>query len=396
MLKKIKATIPSQHHRKITIILIVLAGLILMGISSRIISYRNLKRDTQRQAIPIVATIDATSDQAFEEIVLPGNILAWHETTIFARTNGYIKSWEHDIGSLVKRGDLLALIETPEVDAQLRQAEADLKTAIANNELAQSTAIRWQYLLTTNSVSKQETDERVSAAKSSDAIVKSMRANRDRLRELVYFKRVVAPFDGIITSRTTDIGSLIDAGSNVGLELFRIAQADPLRVYVNIPQNYASRLTSDMEVNLFFMEHPGKSYPAKLRDTARAIDPATRTLLAEFEVPNPKYELLPGGYTEVHLKIYGLKGSVRLPVNTLLFRAQGLQVATLLEDSKVKLKSVTISRDFGTEVEISSGIKAGDKIILNPSDSIEDGQVVRVAQSAEGEQGKAEKSKKNR
>ncbi|MBN9288266.1 MAG: efflux transporter periplasmic adaptor subunit [Gammaproteobacteria bacterium 39-13] len=389
MLKKLKLEIPEKYHRKSVIALIIIISLALMGITSRILSFRELKRTTKQQAIPIVATIKAMPGEMEEEIVLPGNVQAWHEATIFARTSGYIKKWMVDIGSRVKKGDLLAFIETPEVDAQLRQAEADLKTAIANNELAQSTAIRWRSLLTTNSVSKQEADEKISTAKASETIVKSTRANRDRLKELVGFKEVVAPFDGIITSRTTDIGSLIDAGSNVGLELFRIVQSNPLRVYVNVPQNYSSRITPKMDVTLRFAEHPGKSYQAKLRQTAKAIDPVTRTLLIELTVDNSKGELLPGGYTEVHLKLPSPEGSVRLPVNTLLFRAQGLQVATLPEDGKVVLKSVTIGRDFGTEVEISSGLKEGEIIILNPPDALETGQVVRVASSQQSTKQKA-------
>jgi RND family efflux transporter MFP subunit len=358
------------------ILVLIIAS--LLGISGRIRSYNALKTETKWQAIPTVAIIKAQKGIQFDDIVLPGNVTAWHESTIFARTNGYVKKWFVDIGAHVKKGDLLALIETPEVDAQLRQTDADLKTSVANYELAKSTALRWQKLLKTNSVSQQETNEKISSAKALLANVNSTKANRDRLKELVLFKHIVAPYNGVITSRTTDIGALIDAGSNNAVPLFQIAQSDRLRIYVNIPQYFSSRIEPNMTVTLEFAEHPGKEYPAKLVETANAINTTSRTLLAEFVVNNERYELLPGGYTQVHLKIPSTKGNIHLPVNALLFRAEGLQVATVTADNKILLKSVKILRDFGKEVEISTGLSEGDNVVINPQDSLMTGQAVRV------------------
>lgn len=358
------------------IMLIILLLLIVM----RMQTASQLRTETDAQAIPVVSTIPAAPGPSVEEIVLPGNIRAWHEATIYARTNGYIKKWYVDIGSRVKTGDLLAVIESPEIDAQLAQSEADLNTATANQNLAKSTAARWVNLLKTDFVSKQETDEKVSAAKAMTARVISAKANRDRLRQLVGFERIVAPFDGVITSRTTDIGSLINAGSsNTAVELFRIVQANPLRVYVQVPQNYTSSIKPQMTASLHFAEHPGKIFSAKLLQTADAIDPGTRTLLTQFKLDNSSGTLLPGGYTEVHLKMPVSKQLIRLPVNTLLFRAQGLQVATVNADHKIVLKSITVSRDFGKMVEVSSGLTSGERVVVNPPDSIYNGEQVRLA-----------------
>lgn len=352
--------------------------ILLLLIYFRVRAENTLRIDTDKQAVLIVNTMVAKPGPSSEEIILPGNVQAWHEATIYARTSGYIKKWYVDIGSRVKKGDLLAEIESPEVDAQLHQAEADLNTALANYALAQSTAKRWVNLLKTDSVSKQETDEKVSSAKATEAIVHAAQANRDRLKELVGFEKIIAPFDGTITSRTTDIGALINAGSTTAIvPLFHIVQANPLRIYVQIPQSYSSNITPDMQVSLHFAEHPGKSFPAKLFQTADAINANTLTLLAQFIAKNPNGELLPGGYTEVHFKMPVSQKLIRLPVNTLLFRKEGLQVATV-ENNKVKLKSVTISRDFGNEVEINTGLNVGDQVILNPSDSLIDGEEVHV------------------
>ncbi len=379
MIKKIKESVPTEYHAKLSIFAVVMIIMLSIGIISRVRSNSALNEATKKQAATLVATITATSGDAKDELILPGTVTAWHEAIIYARTNGYIKKWLVDIGSKVKKDDILAIIEIPEVEAQLRQAEADLKTAIANNDLAQTTSERWKNLLITHSVSKQETDEKMGSAVALQAAMNSARAKRDQLKDLVSFKQVVAPFDGIITNRTTDIGSLISEGSSSSTTpLFNISQANRLRIYVKVPQNYSSRINKDILANLEFAEHPGKLYPAKLIRTAKAIDPVTRTLLTELEVDNPTYELLPGGYTQVHLKMPALKGSVLLPVNTLIFRSQGLQVATVDKENKVQLKSIKIARDFGTDVEIDSGIDIGEKIIINPSDSLTSGTVVEI------------------
>lgn len=379
MLKRTHSQLNEKQKKRLIIVLSTLCLFVLIVISLRIYASIVLRKETNANLLPTVTVIAAPQVTGSEHIILPGNVEAWHEATIYARTNGYIKKWYVDIGSHVKKGDLLAIIETPELDAQYRQAQAELNTAIANNNLAQSTAKRWLHLLKTDSVSKQEADEKVSSAAALKAVVISAQANVDRLKELVGFERVMAPFDGVITSRTTDIGSLINAGSSsTSVALFKLSQTNPLRVYVKIPQNYTSRIKAKMTVNLSFAEHPGQVFPAKLVETAQAIDPDTLTLLAQFSAENKEGLLLPGGYTEVAFNLPVLPQTIRLPVNTLLFRAEGLQVATLDKDNRVVLKSITISRDFGSEVEVQSGIKPGERIIINPPDSIVNGEQVQV------------------
>lgn len=382
-MRKLTHHMSDRAHHSLMMVVIVVFAIAVVGIAIRMVAKIHLHKETQQQAILNVAIIKAAAAPAFEEIVLPGNVDAWHEAIIFARVNGYVKTWDTDIGAHVKAGQLLAEIEAPELDAQLRQAQADLKTAQANNELAQTTAKRWKILLKTESVSKQEADEKISAAAANTALVNAAVANVDHLRELVSFERVVAPFDGIITSRTTDVGSLINSGSGSSLRpLFRIAEANPLRVYVRVPQNYSSSIKPGLVAELHFSEHPGKVFQATLLDTASAIDPVSRTLLTQFKVNNANYELLPGGYTEVHLKVPAQPGTVRLPVNTILFRSEGLRVGTIDEHNKVVLKKVKITRDFGDVVEISSGLVPGENIIVNPSDSLFTGEQVKIVKSS--------------
>lgn len=379
MLKKIQLQLTDKRHRRYVITSSIFLLIVLVLILLRVQAALALRQRTQAAAVTVVGTLIAKQERGMDKFILPGNVWAWHEAPIFARTDGYVKQWYVDIGSHVKAGDLLAEIETPELNAQKRQAAADLNTAIANNKLAQSTAKRWINLLKTDSVSKQETDEKVSAAQALQAAMSSAKANLDRLTELVGFERVIAPFDGIITARATDIGALINSGSSTTAKpLFRIAQTNPLRIYVKVPQNYSARITSNLVVSLHFAEHPGQEFPAKLLDTAKAIDPTTRTLLAQFTAENKDEVLLPGGYTEVWFSLSLPPHTVRIPVNTLLFRAQGLQVATVDKDQKIVLKSVTINRDFGAEVEIATGVTPGERIVINPPDSITDGEVVRV------------------
>jgi RND family efflux transporter MFP subunit len=381
---------PLEQKRKgsgllIAIVLIavfVAAG----GIFIRIRESAALNRETKDNSIVTVVTIKAPHGPTSEEIVLPGTVQAWHEAPIYARTNGYIKDWKTDIGTFVKAGDVLADIDTPEIDAQLNQAEADLATAAANNQLAQSTAIRWENLLKTNAVSKQDADEKISAATAGAATVASAQANVDRLKQLEGFKQVTAPFDGVVTARNTDIGALINAGNGNGLELFHIAETDKLRVYVQMPETYVHSIDPNLSAELHFAEHPGEVFPAKMINAADALDNSTRTLLIQFELDNDKNAILPGGYAEVHIKLPASVDTVRLPVNTLLFRAEGLEVATVDENGKALLKPVIISRDYGTEVEIKSGIAPDELIIVNPPDSLVTGQPVRILGKTEKEE----------
>lgn len=369
----------TNNRRWIAIIAMVFIAIIVINIGLRIASMIATKKETLREAIPVVMTMIVQKGTGHEQIILPGNVQAWHEATIYARTDGYIKKWYVDIGAKVKKGELLAEIEAPELDAQLRQATANLNTAIVNNQLAQSTAKRWANLLKTDSVSKQEADEKMSTAAALKAEVIAAQANLDRLKELVGFERVVAPFDGTIISRTTDTGALINAGSSSnGVALFKIAQTDTLRVYVNVPQNYSSQIKPDMTVKLRFAEHPGEEFVATLVETAKAIDPATRTMLTQFKVNNDDNRLFAGSYAEVIFSFPVPSQTIRLPVNALLFQAAGLEVATVNQEQRVVLKPITINRDFGSEVEIASGLAFGERVILNPSDSIVDGEKVEI------------------
>lgn len=366
--------------KKWKILIGVFFVLLIMIIMTRIGFTIDLYYRTEKLAMPVVAMIKASAAPVSENIVLPGTVKPWHGAPIYARINGYLKQWLVDIGDKVKKGQLLAVIDAPELDAQLRQAEADLNVAIANNQLAQVTAQRWKNLLKTDSVSKQETDEKIDSAKALAATVISLRANRDRLRDLVSFEQITAPFAGTISDRATDIGALINAGSNTSeMPLFRMVQHDPLRLYVKIPENYSARMKAMMKVSLSFAEFPGMVFQGTLFQTANAIDPKTRTLLAQFIVNNKKGQLLPGSYTEVTIQLPSPSNAVYLPVNTLLFRSEGLQVATLNAKHQVVLKSIKIKRDFGDQVEIDSGIQPGEPIIVNPADSIYDGQQVHLA-----------------
>jgi RND family efflux transporter MFP subunit len=374
------------------ILLAVVVIIVVWGIASRIEAATDLKKSTRESAVAQVNVMTVTKGKGEEVIVLPGNVQAWHEAPIYARTSGYLKEWKTDIGTHVKAGDLLAEIDTPDVDAQLHQAEADFGTATANNKLAQTTAKRWEALLKTNAVSKQDVDDKTGAAAASAATMAASQANLDRLRQQEDFKHVVAPFDGTITARNTDNGALINAGQSTGQELFRLAETGKLRVYVQVPQTYSTDITPDLTAELHFAEHPQQVFQAKLEKTADALDPTTRTLLIQLVVDNQNGDLLPGGYTEVHLKLPTSNTNVRLPVNTLLFR-NGNQVA-VIDGDKAVLKNIEIGRDFGTEVEVTNGVSEGDVLIVNPPDSISDGQRVKIVKP-KNDNGNAAPAKKD-
>jgi RND family efflux transporter MFP subunit len=315
-----------------------------------------------------------------QELVLPGNMQAFVDTPIYARTNGYLKRWTADIGSHVKTGQLLAEIDTPEVDDQLHQARADLATAEANYKLAEKTASRWQALLKTESVSQQEADQTQGDMEAKKAALESARFNVSRLEKLQAFKRIYAPYDGVITARNTDVGALIDAGSGggPGKELFHIASTQKLRVYINVPQFYSRDAAPGVEAALTLTEFPGRIFKGTLVRTTQAIDAASRTMLAEVAVDNPTGELLPGAYAQVHLKLHSSNTAFIVPVNTLIFRSDGMQVAVVQPDQRVALKKILVGRDFGTEVEVVSGLEKEDVVVLNPADSLASGAQVRV------------------
>ncbi|HEY4771891.1 MAG TPA: efflux RND transporter periplasmic adaptor subunit [Steroidobacteraceae bacterium] len=370
---------PSHIARYAWIALVVAIILALWGVLARIHARSQLAKETSAEAIPQVTTLKPGRSPASEELILPGNVQSFIEAPIYARTSGYLKTWYTDIGSQVKKGQLLAEIDSPEVDQQYSQALADLGTAHANSQLAITTNVRWQGLLATRSVSQQDADSKAADAAAKRAAEASAAANVARLRDLESFKRVVAPFDGIITQRNTDIGDLIAAGQNSGAALFRVADLSKLRIYVLVPEPYASSTVPGMEADLQFTEHPGKSFPAMVVRTANALDPALRTLQVELQTDNANGALFPGAYAEVHFKVPGNNQTLRLPANTLLFRASGLQVATVDTNDHVHLKSIALGRDFGKTVEVISGLSADENVVVNPPDSLIEGAAVRIA-----------------
>jgi RND family efflux transporter MFP subunit len=348
------------------------------GIHERTAANVQLTEATNQAAIPVVNVIHPTPAAPLQEIVLPGSTQAFTDSPIYARTSGYLTHWYFDIGARVKKGDLLAEIETPEVDQQLQQAQAQLETAEANYDLAKTTAVRWQYLLKTNSVSKQETDQAVANQAAQKAVVDSNSANVRRLVQLQSFEKVYAPFDGVVTARNTDIGALIDAGSaGVSRELFHMAAISTLRVFVPVPEVYSNAAQQGAAATLTLDEYPGRLFHGRLVRNSSAIDPASRTLLVEVDVANPDSLLLPGAYVQVHLKLPSTIRSVTIPANTLLFRREGLRVG-VVRDGHAELVPVTIGRDYGATVEIVSGLRASDSIVVDPSDSLESGQQVRL------------------
>jgi RND family efflux transporter MFP subunit len=363
---------------------VIVVAIVISGILPRINARAALDKETAEMAIPTVSVVRPKRGAPAQEVVLPANVQAYIDAPIYARTNGYLKRWYADIGAHVKAGQLLAEIETPEVDQQLRQARADLATAQANLNLSQITANRYEDLLKTDSVSKQETDNAAGDFAAKQATVQSAQANVRRLEELQAFEKIYAPFDGVITARNTDIGALIDSGSSGGsrTELFHIAQPDKLRVYVNVPEAYSQAAKPGLMANLVLSEFPGRLFPGTLVRTAEAIDQSTRTLLVEIRVNNPTGTLLSGAYAEVHLKLPTATSALILPVNTLLFRSEGLRVAALTDGKHAELKPITLGHDFGSEVEVVAGLTGDESIIVNPPDSIVSGEEVRIAQPA--------------
>jgi RND family efflux transporter MFP subunit len=369
-----------RRIRNFSLLLLVVALILAVwGEVSRVLARSALVKEAADSAVATVVTTTPTRTTIGEELVLPGSVQAYIEAPIYARTSGYLKDWKTDIGSEVAQGQLLAEIETPEVDKQLSQAQADLATARANETLANSTNERWQGLLATESVSKQDADEKAGDAAAKKTTAASAAANVARLQQLESFKRVVAPFAGVITARNTDIGALINAGQSAGTELFRIADVHKLRVYVQVPEAYASATHPGLIAELHLAEFPQRVFPAKAVRTSNALDPTLRTLQVELELDNANRELFPGAYADVHFKLPADAQSLRLPANTVLFRAAGLQVATVDEHHRVRLKSFVQGRDFGNTIEVLSGLSADDVVILNPSDSLVDGVTVRIA-----------------
>jgi RND family efflux transporter MFP subunit len=375
---------PAHGRRRLALWLVafflIVGAVVAAGIIPRIHSRAALRIETIQLSTPAVTVVHPKRGKAAQEIVLPATIQPWTDAPIYARTSGYLRRWYADIGAQVRSGQLLAEIDTPEVDQQLRQARADLATAQANYKLAGITAARYQDLLKTDSVSKQDADNAAGDYEAKHAIVQSAEANVRRLEELQSFQKIYAPFDGLVTARNVDVGALIDAGSAGGpaRELFHLAATRRLRVYVNVPQQYSQAARPGLTAELRLPEFPGRHFTGTLINTASAIDTATRTLLAQFEVPNPSGELLSGAFAEMHINLTSDNPTFILPVNTLLFRSEGLRVVAVGPDSKVVLIPITLGRDFGNEVEVISGLNGDEQLITDPPDSVVAGETVRI------------------
>src|SRR6266849_2843065 len=382
-------TLPLNHvgagkrSRKAWLVLalavIAVAALLFSGIWSRVKAGTTLRAETAQAALPAVSVVSPKQTAPADEIILPGNVQPFITSPIYARTNGYLKKWHFDIGAHVKQGQLLAVIETPEVDQQLQQARSNLLTAQANLELAAITKTRYQGLLKSNAVSQQDVDNAVGTYNANKAIVEADQAAVEQYTALVSFEKVHAPFDGVVTARNTDVGDLINSGSSGGVktDLFHIAQPGKLRVYVNVPEEYSRGVKVGMTADLSLAEFPGRRFRGKLVRTADAITVTTRTLLVEIDVDNPTGTLLTGSYAEVHLAVQTQASTFLLPVHPLIFRSEGLQVG-VVRDGKAVLSAVTPGHDFGNQIEIVSGLKPDDQVIINPPDSIITGQQVQI------------------
>jgi len=373
---------PRKHWLVLLIALIVVSALLISGIWSRVKARAALNTETAQAALPAVSVVSPKRTAPADEVILPGNVQPYISSPIYARTNGYLRKWYFDIGARVKKGQLLAVIETPEVDQQLQQARSNLLTAQANLELASVTKTRYQGLLKRNAVSQQDVDNAVGTYNANKAIVEADKAAVEQYSALVSFEKVYAPFDGVITARNTDIGDLINSGSssNVKTDLFHIAQPGRLRVYVNVPEEYSRGIAVGMTADLSLAEFPDRKFQGKVVRTADAINMTTRTLLIEVDVDNPTGTLLTGSYAEVHLAVPTQTSVFLIPVNTLLFRTEGLRVG-VVKEGKVVLSAITPGHDFGDQIEVVSGLKSDDQVIVNPPDSIVSGQEVQIVKA---------------
>ena len=370
---------PKHGVLTLLILLAIVVAIVIATVVPRLKARAELEARTNDLAVPTVSVVHPKLGAPQTEIVLPGNVQAFADSPIYARTNGYLKKWYVDIGARVRAGQLLADIETPEVDQQLDQARADLNTAEANLALSQITAQRYQELAKTDSVSKQDVDNANGDYAAKKAMVASAQSNVRRLEELQSFEKIYAPFDGVITARNTDVGHLINSGAGApATELFHIAAIQQLRVYVNVPQQYSPSAKPGLTADLTLQERPGRRFTGTLVRTADSIDPATRTLLAEVDVDNRAGELLPGAYAQVHLRVPAGTPALILPVSALIFRSDGLQVGIVENSNRATLKNVVLGHDLGSEVEVVSGLAAEDLVITNPPDSLVSGETLRI------------------
>lgn len=365
----------------VVVAVLILGTVVIHGIRSRISAAAVIRERTLEEAVLPVSVIHPKRGDLKEEINLPGNIQAFVDAPVYARTNGYLKKWYTDIGTRVKAGDLLAEIDSPEVDQQLDQAKAQLATSQANLSLAEITMNRDLGMMK-EAIPRQDVDNAVGAYQADKATVDSQTANMKYLEQLVAFQKVVAPFDGLITARNTDVGQLINSGNGgAAQELFRISSTSKLRIYITVPQMYSEAAVPGVNTELTLPETPGRHYTGKIARNTGAIDPTTRTLLTEVDIDNTAGQLMPGAYAEVHLKLPAATAALVVPVTALIFRAEGLQLAVVRNENRAELVHVTEGRDFGTEVEITSGITATDSVIINTPDSLTSGETVRVESS---------------
>lgn len=376
--------IPSRQLRLAGMVFVLVAGTIAVtGIVSRLHHEKVLKNENVLENIQNVQVVTPKYGPSEKTLILPGNVLADYTAPIYARVNGYLKIWYTDIGAKVRKGQVLGLIDTPELDEQILRARANLSTAESNLEIANVTAKRWQNLLASDSVSHQATDEKIADAKAKNDIVNAAKASLQSLLAQQAFNKVTSPFDGVVTERNTDIGQLINQGSNAGRALFQVSDIHMLRVYVEVPQNYSDLIKTGMKAELYFPEHPAKAYEATLVSTSNGIHVSSRTLTVELQMENKNGEILPGTYAEVHFIMPSRKNVYLIPASTLLFRKEGLQVATVSSDNRVVLKHIVIGRDLGRVEEIVAGLDTSDRIIDSPSDSILQGDLVHIRQGKE-------------
>jgi RND family efflux transporter MFP subunit len=371
---------PDLHRLRVAGVsfLVFIAAILIYGMVSRAAQNSRIHDLTEAEAVPNVAVVAPSSVENRSGIELPGRLEAYIRAPIYARVPGYLKSWKHDIGSKVKAGELLAEIDTPDLDQQLMQARADLNVAQANARLSDITAKRWQSLSGTDAVAKQDVDQRTFTADANLAQVKAAQANVDRLVAEFGFKRLIAPFDGIVTARETDIGQLINVGATGGAELFVVSETEQLRIYVNVPQNFVPSVPSGTKATITVPEHPGKTYSGTVESSAQSVNPSSGTTLMQIIVDNSAGELMPGDYADIRLQVAAPLNVLSVPSSAVIFDAKGLSIATVGGDNRVALKPVTIGRDLGAVVEIASGLAPNDRVIQNPPDGVAGGDIVHV------------------
>jgi RND family efflux transporter MFP subunit len=371
---------PDLHRLRVAGVsfLAFITAILIYGMVSRAAQNSRIRDLTEAEAVPNVAVIVPSSAENHSGLELPGRLEAYIRAPIYARVPGYLKSWKHDIGSKVKAGELLAEIDTPDLDQQLMQARADLNVAQANAKLSDITAKRWQSLSGTDAVAKQDVDQRTFTADANLAQVKAAQANVDRLVAEFGFKRLIAPFDGIVTARETDIGQLINVGATGGAELFVVSETEKLRIYVNVPQNFVPSVPSGTKATITVPEHPGRTYSGTVEASAQSVNPSSGTTLMQIIVDNSAGELMPGDYADIRLQVAAPLNVLSVPSSAVIFDAKGLSIATVGADNRVALKPVTIGRDLGAVVEIASGLAANDRVIQNPPDGVANGDIVHV------------------